>query len=236
MTYRDDREALSARVAQLEGELDEARALIRRLRGEGVELTSNRWLGAPTSIELERFVEGEMPESAREEIIEVLRAQLGQIGRAETIGRTLAWRTERDPQQGGRHVEVLVTIRGGRTRVQVRERLGALAGGLFGGVVGGAGGGAGVPLIVVGGVTGSPMLTGVGVAWGALTYAIVRAAYSAVVKKRQRELARIATDLEDVVRGAVASAPVRARVELDASEPEEIAAEASSARREKKAR
>lgn len=223
-----------ARVEHLEGELHEARAEIQRLRGgEGERSARRGWLGAPTRIELERTIEGELPEAAREEIVELLRMDLRELGRTEIIGRSLSWRSEPDPQRGGRRIDVLVTVRNGKTRIQVREHLGGLAGGLFGGVVGGAGGGVGISLAISGGLLGFPLMAAGGVAFAGLTYGIVRTAYSSVVRYRERELTRLTQDLEELVRDAV-RAPVRARVEpFDAEEPEqaELTEEALEARR-----
>src|SRR5690606_14663740 len=97
-------------------------------------------------------------------------------------GRTLAWRSESDPQRSTRRIDVIVTTRGGRTRIHVREHLGALAGGLFGGVVGGAGGGVGIPLLVTGAALGFPVMVVGGVAFAGLTYGIVRTAFTSVVR------------------------------------------------------
>lgn len=224
-------------MEQLEGDLDEARAEIERLRGEETDegRSSRGWLGAPTRIELERSIDGELPEAAREEIVELLRAELHELGRTETIGRTLAWRSEPDPQRGGRRIDVLVTARNGRTRIHVREHLGALAGGLFGGVVGGAGGGVGISLLVTGAILGFPLMAAGGFAFAGLTYGIVRTAYGSVVQYRERELARLTSNLEELVRDAV-RAPLRARVEVDAheAEHEELVTDTSGARRAKR--
>ena len=232
VTYRDDREALRARVEQLEGELDEARAEIARLRGEEPVERASGWLGAPTRIEHERVIEGELPEAAREEVVELLRAELGQLGRTETLGRTLAWRSEPDPQRGGRRIDVLVTTRGGRTRIHVREHLGALAGGLFGGVVGGAGGGVGVSLLVTGALLGLPFMAAGGLAFAGLTYGVVRTAFSSVVRYRERELARLTSNLDELVRDAVRT-PVRARVEVGEAEEEDDEESAADTREER---
>lgn len=223
--YRDEREAQSAHIEQLESELDEARAEIDRLRrgGDKDPSESSPWLGGPTLIEHQWTHAGELPDAALEEIVEILRLRLGQVGRAESVGKSFAWRTEVDPQRGGRRVEVLITRRGGKTRFHVIERLGMLAGGLFGGVVGGAGGG-GLATIV--GVTlGTGVFFPFGLAgaalWLGLTYGIVRTSFAAVAKSRTREIFRLKEEIDEIARDALsAPAGVQARVAEDEAEGE----------------
>lgn len=94
--YRDDREALLARIEQLEGELDRAQAELVRLR-DGEEAESRQGsllLGGKTRIVHERTLEGELPDETLEELVETLRFHFGQMGRSESIGKTFAWQTE----------------------------------------------------------------------------------------------------------------------------------------------
>lgn len=223
--YRDDREALAARIEDLERELELARDELARLRrgGDGEPAEKSVFLGGPTHVVHERTLDGELPDEALDEVIETLRFTFGQMGRSETIGRTFAWQTEIDPQQGGRRVQVFVARRGGQTRLRVEERMGGLAGGLFGGVVGGAGlGGVGA---IIGAVAPTGLLLPFGLAgaalWMGLTYGIVRTSFAAVSNRRNAQLFRLAEELEQVMANALRAAPaVRARVETDAEHEE----------------
>ena len=102
MSYRDDRDALIAQNEQLQSELDAAREEIARLRGGGSR--SSGWLGGPTRIETERHLEGELTESALEELVGLLRSRFGVQGRIERLGSTISWSTDILRGAGGRNV------------------------------------------------------------------------------------------------------------------------------------
>lgn len=98
MTYRDDREALERRVAELEADLARAREAISRLEGrEGATSASktraapDRVLGVRTELAIVRELDFEIGESGFEAIAEVLRARLP-LGQIAQIGRTLTHR------------------------------------------------------------------------------------------------------------------------------------------------
>jgi hypothetical protein len=230
--YRDDREALAARVEQLEGELDEARAEIARLRGERSSETprANPLLGGPSRIRLERRLDVELPEAAYEELIAVLRAELGEVGRMDRIGRTLAWTSS---GRNGRVVELTCEVRRGETRLRLHESLGQLAGGLFGGVVGGAGGGglgAVIPIAIALGA--APALVPVlGAAWIASVYGATRWGYGRVAERRVEQLESLLARLTEVARDAAREAPSAARVRVAADEvaADEVAADEDAA-------
>ncbi|MCA9613131.1 MAG: hypothetical protein H6723_10865 [Sandaracinus sp.] len=232
MGYRDEEGALRARVAHLEGELDEAHAEIERLRGASPDAFGepNALLGGPTELGFEREVDRELDDETLEELVGILRHELGDVGRLDRLGGTLTWVTSRDPNQGGRRVEVTIERRRGRTRVAVRERLGQVAGGLFGGIVGGVGGGGlggVIPAAIFGGV--APVLIPVlALGWVGGTWAAVRLGYRALTRRRAREHARIARRFDTVI-GTRAN--VRARVEEDESVGEPVEVEAAAATR-----
>lgn len=218
MTYRDERDGASARVTQLEEELEQAREEIARLRGGSVK--SNPWLGGPAHIQIERVVDGELPESAYEELVERLRAHVGQMGRSEKIGGTFAWQTEPDMRGRGRNFNVRFTVRDGKTRIRIEERLGQIAGGLFGGIVGGAGGAGAINLLVWTGITGNPLLAAGAIGWLGLVYGIVRTSFGAFARGRARKLEALAAELEDAAKAAMP------RVRVETEEDEELEVEA----------
>lgn len=237
--YRDDDEALRARVAHLEGELAEANAEIARLKGAKSDEAlgrSSAWLGGPTQLGFERELDHELSEEDLEELVSILRVELGELGRTDRVGGTLTWATSHHPNQGGRRVEVTIERRRGRTRLVVRERLGQVAGGLFGGIVGGLGGGGlggVVPLAIVGGVA-APIIPLLAVGWIGLTWGGVRVAYGALTRRRAEEHARIARRVDTLF--AESRPAVRARVEASADdEREELDAAAPTRARRREA-
>jgi hypothetical protein len=219
VSYRDDRDALIAQNEQLQADLDAAREEIARLRGGGSR--SSGWLGGPTRIEVERHLEGELSESAIEELVGNLRSRFGVQGRIERLGSTISWSTDIPRGAGGRNVVVHFTKRAGGTRIRIEERLGTLAGALFGGIVGGVGGSGFVNLLVWGIILANVWLLLGSVAWVALVFGIVRAAFGAVSQRRARELENFSAELEEAAHDAIADAKrpnVRIADERDASE------------------
>lgn len=238
MGYRDEDEALRARVAHLEAELGEAHAELERLRGASPDAFGepSTLLGGPTELGFEREIDRELDEETLEEIVGILRHELGDVGRLDRLGGTLTWVTSRDPNQGGRRVEVTIERRRGRTRVVVRERLGQLAGGLFGSIVGGVGGGGlggVIPAAIFGGV--APVLIPVlALGWVGGTWAAVRLGYGALTRRRAREHARIARRLDTVI-GARSSARVRVEAQASDEAPVELGAMPAETKRGREA-
>ncbi len=183
----------------------------RHLRRAAAELESrpagsglaSRFFGAPMVIRLERTIEGELPESEFESIVELLQGQpIGQ-GQASTVGRTLTWRSHSTNTE--RSLQISITVRDGTTLVRMEERLQGLAGGLFGGLMGGVGGGvglgvglgvgievlgsalfaAGIPILVIGG-----------------SYLTARGIYTYIVRRRGRALTALMDRLGDLIRTA----------------------------------
>ena len=119
MTYRDDRDALEARVKALEGDLAEANETVRRLRGEAPSATTSA--AAPAGkrvrgIYLAREVDGQISDQGYEAIGNVLRERLGSAGNVSMVGRTLTYRFQ------GVELDVVRTAPG-RTRIDLRTVL-----------------------------------------------------------------------------------------------------------------
>ena len=168
------------------------------------------WLGAPTYLLFERVVTGEVPDVEFPALVEVMRAEMGQLGQGGQLGRSFSWATVRGSAGGGRDVQILVSVRGGTTRIQVRENLGALAGGIMGGFGGGVGGGGLGPIL--GGIAGglhSPLAALIALPfWFGTVYAGARSIYFYSVKRRRLQLARLTDQLADL---AVQLVPLRLR-------------------------
>ena len=172
------------------------------LSAEGVPDTPGQsaarfWLGAPTYLLFERAVTGELPDTEFATLVEVMRAELGQVGQSGQLGRSFSWTTVRAAGSSGRDVQILVSVRGGSTRITVRENLGQLAGGIFGGVGGGVGGGGfGLVAGIIGGAMNAPQALIVAVPlWLAAVFSGTRSIYFHAVRARQAQLARLTENL-----------------------------------------
>ena len=166
---------------------------------------ASRFLGAPTQLTFDRVVEGEFPESEYPLLVEQIRMTMGNVGVINTLGKSLTWHPERNALQEGRNVHVMITVRAGRTRIRVEERIGNWAGGLYGGIIGGGGGGGGTALFAtLFGFAGSAAAVVGTAGWIGGMYLLARTIFTAIASKRRQELSdltdRLAALAEDVVR------------------------------------
>jgi len=177
-TVRDAAQSLRARSASLPGP------------------RPNRWLGGPTSLVFERVVEGELPETEYQMMVEEIRRLLNNVGQVSQLGRSFSWVSNRIGSSP-RDLEVAVSVRGGRTRITIRENFSPLIGGVFGGIGGGMGGGGMGPLlgIVVGALNAPAVLPFVIPAWLLITYATARTAYHYSTARRAKTLEELADRL-----------------------------------------
>jgi len=137
-------------------------------------------------------------------LVDEIRRVIGNVGQVSQLGRSFTWSTVRG--SGTRNLEVVVTVRGGRTRISMQENLSNLIGGIFGGIGGGMGGGGMGPIIGI-------MLDGLGLGGGAVgvimplwlltTFATARTVYHYSWRRRERQLLRLADRLEIVARELV---------------------------------
>ena len=182
-------------------------ALVRRAASDlDTRVTDERpspFFGAPTTLVLDRTIDGEVPVEEFEAIVLEIQRELGGVGSASGLGRSLVWTmTAHDHRRAAtRTVQVTVTPRNGRTTIRIEEPLRPLAGGLFGGLIGGLGGGTGgivmgigmrlfdsmpVALSMVGGVVGG-------------SYLLARTIFGRVVRSRGERLQRLMSRLADHV-------------------------------------
>jgi hypothetical protein len=189
MSYREERDALRARVEGLESELAEARdALAQRQRQDPIQRAPvNLLLGGPTTITVERELDGELDESGFEILVAELQRELGEAGRIDRVGGTWMWSSSGRTQ---RLVELTCRSHGGRTTIVAREALANFAGGIFGGVVGGVGGGGIGGVVPAAAALGLPpaLIAVAVVSWISLVYVLVRGFYKRTSLKRENQL------------------------------------------------
>jgi hypothetical protein len=199
-------EALGAEVGIASDRIREAAAAIRRSSSTTLAQpdgpSRNRWLNGPTRIALERVVKGELPESEYTTLVDEIRSHLKAGGQVSQLGRSFTWSPARS-EYLKRDLEVIVTVRGGWTRITVLENLKVLAGSIFGGIGGGVGGGGMGPVlgVTIGALSLNPLfLIGLIPVWLAGVYATARTVYRRQSEKRVAELEELATRLERVTR------------------------------------
>jgi serine/threonine protein kinase len=144
-------------------------------------------IGSPTSLMVERVVEGELPPDEFPTLVEEIRRELQHVGQVSQLGWSFSWTMTRSGNIR-RDVEVAVTVRGGQTRIIVRESLGPLVGLVFGAIGGGLGGGMTGPILSIGiGALGLPpsMAGAIIPIWLMTAYGIARRVYRTQFTKRE---------------------------------------------------
>lgn len=162
------------------------------------------WAGAPSSIEYEVTVDGEISENDFAVLAETIRRTLSDVGVAGTMGRSFTWSTS-DPK---RRVHVAVQARGGRTTIRVAESLRQLMGSVFGGGVGGFGGGFGSAAlgVIMGATQGAAELAvPAALAIAATAYVGSRSVFKRTVRARQAELRELAARLAEEAKTSIES-------------------------------
>jgi hypothetical protein len=199
-------EALAAEVGIEPGLVREAADSLRRGEPSGPgSIQHNRWLGGPTALFLERVVEGEVPDAEFPTIVDEIRRELRNPGQVSQLGRSFSWLATRGASTH-RDLEVAVTVRGGRTRITIREHLGTLIGALYGGIGGGMGGGGLGPILgILGGALHFPPAAFALIvpAWLAATFATARGFYHHNSTKRAREAEALIDRLAELARELV---------------------------------
>ncbi|MGH7537608.1 MAG: serine/threonine-protein kinase [Gemmatimonadales bacterium] len=205
-------EALAAEVGIAPGTVRAAADSLRTSGGASLRPTepvkSNPWLGGPTTVVIERIIEGEIPESEYSVMVDEARRFLRNVGQVNQLGRSFSWVA--NPGASRRNLEVVVSIRGGRTRITVQENLAPLVGAMYGGIGGGMGGGGMGPIMGI--FVGALHFPAAAMAmivplWLATTYATARTAYRLTTRRRVRELEELADRLAALARELVPARP-----------------------------
>ena len=173
----------------------------------------SRFLGAPSSLALERTIDGEVSPDEYDALVAEIQRAVGGMGSASLLGRSLQWTSA----GGGRHrvstrtVQVTVAPKNGRTTIRIEEPVGQLAGGLFLSFMGGIGMGL-MPLVGGGGgylgmsVAGPGFAITVAIAaCGAFlggTYLLARTIFNRIVSRRGETLQALMSRLVEHVTAA----------------------------------
>jgi len=201
-------EALAAEVGIAPETVREAAESIQRPAADEVDggdrSRYNRFLGAPTRVFIERVLDGELPESEYAVLVDEARRIMRNVGQVSQLGRSFSWVA--NPGAAGRSLAVVVSIRGGHTRITIQENLTPLVGAIYGGVGGGMGGGGIGPILGIS--MGALHLPGAALgliipAWLATTLATAHIAYRRTAKGRVRELEQLADRLAALARDLI---------------------------------
>lgn len=163
-------------------------------------------VGDDLAVVREIELEGELPDIGFERILAAVQLVSKDHGQPALLGRTLTWRAESANKT--RTIQMVVSVRDGRTLIRFEENLGQLAAGLFGGTVGGGGVGFGIglglPFAVE--VLGSGLFA-VAAPFAAmgLSYVVARAIYRNIVARRSRAADEIFDRAVTEAREAIAS-------------------------------
>jgi tRNA A-37 threonylcarbamoyl transferase component Bud32 len=159
-------------------------------------------IGGPTFIDIERVVEGEVPDTEYATLVDEVRSRIGQAGIVSSLGRSVTWIASEGSAQTRRPLQVTVSVRAGRTRIHIRDSLTDLRAGLFGGVLAGVGAGGLGPLIAVAveGLKAPAVLFALVPAWVLTVFSSTRSLYHYRTRARQRQLEDLADRLAALAR------------------------------------
>jgi eukaryotic-like serine/threonine-protein kinase len=161
------------------------------------------FIGAPTQLQFEVVIDGEMPSSDFDLLVDTIRECAGEAGQLAAVGRSFSWQS--NPVKGTLHVTVLP--RGGKTTIRVSESMRALAGGLFGGFMGGLSGASAPIWLAIGiGVHSAVFTLGMWTATVSLSFGAARGLFGRASRKREVVLRELAEALAAQARESIAGA------------------------------
>ncbi|HSM06965.1 MAG TPA: hypothetical protein VK858_20225 [Longimicrobiales bacterium] len=160
----------------------------------------SRMAGERLTLVREISLPGEMDPEGYEPVVAAAQALAQDHGTVALLGRTLTWRVE--SRNKTRSTQVVVSVRGGETRIQVEENLHQMAAGLLGGTTFGAGAGIGLGVGLPVAISAGAGLLAVAVPAATMGVAFLgaRQIYRHVVARRRRALAELLETVADVAR------------------------------------
>ncbi|HEY2805836.1 MAG TPA: serine/threonine-protein kinase [Gemmatimonadales bacterium] len=164
--------------------------------------------GGPMRVTLERVVQGELTESDCAYLVDEVRAVTGHSGMVGTLGKSVNWTAaRREAGSGmGRDLQLSISMRGGMTRIGIRENMGPLAGAIFGGMGGGLGGGGMGPImgIFAGGLHAPLLAAIIAPLWVVSVLSGARTLFHYKSNGRKKELEALIDRLAAMAQGLVA--------------------------------
>jgi hypothetical protein len=171
----------------------------------------SRWLGGATWLQLERSVNGEVPEAEYEALVEIIHSTLGEVGQPSVLGRTLRWHalTGVGGQHAhGREIEVAVMSRNGQTTIRIHEKLRALATQIFVGGIAGGGSTIGTLAAVAAGTALGPFAAAAaGLAGLGLSYGVAREFFGNRSRTRTAQLRSLIDRLAEHIASTAVAVP-----------------------------
>jgi len=167
---------------------------------------ASAFVGSPTQLQFEVVVDGEMPQSDFDLLVDTIREFAGEAGQLAAVGRSFSWQST--PVKGNLHVTVLP--RAGKTTIRVSESLRTSATAHFG-------------FFGLGTIATAPIWLGVGLGalhsgvfvlamWTAtatLSYGSARGLFGRGSRKREEALHELAETLSLQVRESIAAAKLK---------------------------
>jgi hypothetical protein len=155
----------------------------------------------------ERVVEGELPEAEYAVMVDETRRFLKRVGQVFQLRGSFTWATG---GQSRRHLQILVSVRNGRTRITIQESLGHLVGEAYGALAfTGASLGA-IPIMALSSLLHVPFAVSVPL-WVLTAFAAARLVFRNTARRRQRQLEELAGRLESLAQELISprAAPKR---------------------------
>ena len=223
-TAAAERPLTQEEIERLGGELGLPRTAIRRAiagdtstAGEAPEP-----FGGARRIAFEDEIDGELPASRHDDVVDAIQAATGDVGRAQVVGRMVSWTPAPAMGSQPRQLSVSVRSRDGKTRVRIEEAFSQLFLGLHLGLgLGlGLGGGFGVAFPI--GLAMRSPLFGIAL-WLVVEIAsltLAQVVYRGILRRRTRELTALRARLGEVIVEAIAVKQAGARVRIGARDAE----------------
>jgi hypothetical protein len=158
--------------------------------------------GGRGQLEYEIVVDGEMPESDFDLLLDLIRHGIKEPGTLAAVGRSFSWQSD----LRSRNLQVSVLPRGGKTTIRVSENLRSTFGALFGGLVGGIGAGTASIFLGIGVKMHDPIFAvTMWIATTTLAYASARGLFGRASRTHDNELRSLAEALANQARDSVAA-------------------------------
>lgn len=168
-------------------------AAASELEHGGIEEKASGFLGAPTSMYVERVIPGEIDEALLPEVAAKIGESFGMVGRSGQVGRSLEWTHSSERS----NLQVTVMPHNGQTKVRVVGKFSRIALAFY------------IPALIIGGFWSSiiplamevstPLSLTIGALGLMMGYLFSRFSYSAYVRKKERGAEKLMRRLDDMI-------------------------------------